>query len=180
MRGWIDANREFRTWQERLKVALREWKKNNNDVGGLLRGVRLSVAEDWLRKRGGEMTEEERNFIQVSVKERDREKKQRERRRQLTIIGLSGFSFIALGLAGIAGWQWQNSIKSEIQALSASSKASFTLNRYSFDPLIGALRAGKKLKNSIWWRNDAKLKSRSDGSIECNLLGQRKQPLRKS
>ncbi|MGD1698842.1 CHAT domain-containing protein [Dapis sp. BLCC M229] len=158
LQGWIDANREFRTWQERLKVTLREWKKNNNDLGGLLRGVRLSVAEDWLRKRGGEMTEEERNFIQVSFKERDREKKERERRRQLTIIGLSAFSFIALSLAGIAGWQWQNSIKSEIQALSASSKALFTSNRYSFDPLIGALRAGKKLKNSIWWRNDAKLK----------------------
>jgi adenylylsulfate kinase-like enzyme len=67
LREWMNANRQFRTWQERLKVALREWKNNNHDSGALLRGVPLTVAEDWLRKRADEMTQEERDFIQVSV-----------------------------------------------------------------------------------------------------------------
>jgi hypothetical protein len=53
LRDWINANRQFRTWQERLKVALREWKNNNHDSGALLRGVPLNVAAEWLRKRAG-------------------------------------------------------------------------------------------------------------------------------
>jgi len=47
LRDWMNANRQFRTWQERLKVALREWKNSNHDSGALLRGVQLTVAEDW-------------------------------------------------------------------------------------------------------------------------------------
>ena len=87
LREWMNANRQFRTWQERLKVALREWKNHNHDSGALLRGVPLTVAEDWLRKRADEMTQEERDFIQVSVKERDREKREGERRRRLKLSG---------------------------------------------------------------------------------------------
>jgi energy-coupling factor transporter ATP-binding protein EcfA2 len=41
LREWINANRQFRTWQQRLKVALREWKNNNHDSGALLCGCRL-------------------------------------------------------------------------------------------------------------------------------------------
>ncbi|MEO6862191.1 MAG: hypothetical protein ABI180_11785 [Microcoleus sp.] len=54
-------------------MALREWKNDNHDSGALLRGVPFTVAEDWLQKRADEMTQEERDFIQVSVKERDYE-----------------------------------------------------------------------------------------------------------
>jgi WD40 repeat protein len=152
LREWINANRQFRTWQERLKVALREWKNNNHDSGGLLRGTPLSVAEDWLRQRAREMTQEEQNYILASVKERNREKQQRERRRQLTILGLSGFSVIALGLAGIAGWQRQNAVKSEIKALTASSEALLISNQH-LEGLIAALKAGqewKQLKKLPW------------------------------
>jgi hypothetical protein len=92
LRDWMNANRQFRTWQERLKVALRQWKDDNHDSGALLRGVPLTVAEDWLHKRAEEMTQEERDFIAVSGQQRDREKLQRDHTRRLTIIGLSSFS----------------------------------------------------------------------------------------
>ncbi|MEG4167815.1 nSTAND1 domain-containing NTPase [Microcoleus sp. S13_D1] len=121
LREWMNANRQFRTWQERLKMGLREWKNNNHDSGGLLRGTSLTVAEDWLRQRADEMTQEERDFIQVSVKERNRERQVRERRRQLTIIGLSGFSLIALGLAGVASVGWRNAAMTEINGLAQYS-----------------------------------------------------------
>ncbi len=87
LREWINANREFRTWQERLKAGLREWKNSNHDSGALLRGVPLTVASDWLHKRALEMTQEERDFIQVSRQQRDREKEEREyqRQRELTL-----------------------------------------------------------------------------------------------
>jgi formylglycine-generating enzyme required for sulfatase activity len=63
-------------------VALREWKNDNHDSGALLRGVPLTVAEDWLHKRAPEMTQEEQDFIQVSIQQRHREKEEREYQRQ--------------------------------------------------------------------------------------------------
>ena len=123
LREWMNTNREFRTWQERLKMGLREWKNNNHDSGGLLWGTSLTVAEDWLRQRADEMTQEERDFIQVSVKERERDRQQRERGRRLTIIGLSGFSVMALGLAGVAGIGWRRAGINEINSLAQYSDA---------------------------------------------------------
>jgi WD40 repeat protein len=152
LREWINANRQFRTWQERLKVALREWKNNNHDSGALLRGAPLGVAEDWLRKRADEMSQEEQNYVLASLKERNRKKQQRERRRQLTIIGLISFSVIALGLTGIAWWQRQNAVKSEIKALSSSSEALLISNQ-QLEGLIAAIKAGqewKQLKKLFW------------------------------
>ncbi len=116
LREWINANRQFRTWQERLKIALREWKNNNHDSGALLRGAPLAVAEDWLQKRTEEMTQAERDFIQASVQNRNRERAERERRRRLTFLGLVGGLIGALSLAGFAGWQWRQAEKLAIIA----------------------------------------------------------------
>ncbi|MEG3862473.1 nSTAND1 domain-containing NTPase, partial [Microcoleus sp. herbarium12] len=154
---WINANRQFRTWQERLKVALREWKNNNHDAGGLLRSVPLTVAEDWLRKRADEMTQEERDFIQVSVKERDRERQKKQRRRQLTIIGLSGFSSVAMMLAGFALWQWWQAESSRKQAESSRSEAISRSSMTNFsqgqelDALMEALQAAQIKDRSPMW-----------------------------
>ncbi|MCP4285492.1 MAG: hypothetical protein GY792_13715, partial [Gammaproteobacteria bacterium] len=39
LREWVEADREFRTWQERLRFAMRQWGTNNCDEGVLLRGA---------------------------------------------------------------------------------------------------------------------------------------------
>ncbi|MEG4207737.1 CHAT domain-containing protein [Microcoleus sp. Pol7_A1] len=140
LREWMNANRQFRTWQERLKVALREWKNNNHDAGGLLRGALLTVAEDWLRKRADQMTQEERDFIQVSVKETDRERQQRERGRRLQIIGLSGFSSVAMMLAGFAIYQLQQAQRQQVEQLAATSKALLAANQ-PVEALVNAIAA---------------------------------------
>ena len=148
LREWINANRQFRTWQERLKVALREWKNNNHDSGALLRGVPLTVAEDWLRKRADEMTQEERDFIQFSVKERHKERQERERRRRLQIIGLSGFSVIALGLAGVAGVGWWRAAINQINSLAQYSDA--LLNLDGSKALKTSLKAVVQMRRTPW------------------------------
>jgi len=124
LREWINATRDFRTWQERLKVALREWKNNNHDSGALLRGVPLNVAEDWLQKRADEMTQEEQDFIQVSVQQREREKEEEESRQQ--------------------EWRrlWQQAEISRSEAISLFSMALFSQGQ-EFDALMEALRAAQ-------------------------------------
>ncbi|MCU0542278.1 MAG: CHAT domain-containing protein [Oscillatoriaceae cyanobacterium Prado104] len=148
LREWMNASRQFRTWQERLKVALREWKNDNHDSGALLRGVPLTVAEDWLRKRADEMTQEERDFIQLSVKERDRERQKKQRRRQLTIVGLSGFSAIAFGLAGLAGVGWWRAGINQIYSLARYSDA--LLNLDGSKAVETSLKAVLQMRRAPW------------------------------
>ncbi|WP_407891833.1 WD40 repeat domain-containing protein [Scytonema sp. NUACC26] len=124
----MNANRQFRVWQERLKVALLEWKNSNHDSGALLRGVPLTVAEDWLHKRSHEMMQEEQDFIQAGTSQRDRDKQEQDRRRQRTIIGLSSFCAIALIIAGVAGVGWWRAAIREINSLTLTSDTLLNLD----------------------------------------------------
>ncbi|MBD2341790.1 CHAT domain-containing protein [Calothrix sp. FACHB-156] len=159
LRGWMDENREFRVWQERLKVALQQWVDSNKDDGGLLRGATLAVAEDWLQQRGGEVSKPQRWFIEKSVALRERERKQKERLRRQVIGGLAAGLVLAISLAGFAGLQWQearirgmnNSVLS-IEALLGSKK--------DLDALIEAVRIGKDLqKNPFGVPEDTKIRT---------------------
>ncbi|MGH2413558.1 MAG: WD40 repeat domain-containing protein, partial [Microcystaceae cyanobacterium] len=146
LREWINANRQFRTWQERLKIALREWKNSNHDSGALLRGVPLTVAEDWLHKRSDEMTQEERDFIQASASQRVREKQERDRRRQRTIIALGSFSAVTLILAGVASVGWWSAAIREINSLTITSDA--LLNSDGRKALKASLKAVVQMQHT--------------------------------
>ncbi|HBK97025.1 MAG TPA: hypothetical protein DD001_06660 [Microcoleaceae bacterium UBA10368] len=78
LQEWIHANRRFRTWQERLRVSLRQWQENQRDDGALLQRVPLAEAEGWLQDRGGELSLGEREFIRLSSELRDREQAEKE------------------------------------------------------------------------------------------------------
>lgn len=102
LRAWIDADRAFRTWQERLRAALWEWETSDRDEGALLRGAPLVQAEGWLAERGDELSEREREFIQASVGLWKRREVERERRRRRRILALGGGLIIATVLAILA------------------------------------------------------------------------------
>jgi energy-coupling factor transporter ATP-binding protein EcfA2 len=95
LRQWINIDRSFRVWQERLRVSARQWKATGNDEGALLRGVPLAEAEDWLKQRSDELSRVEREFIELSLQLRkriQREQTQSQRQEWLsvasTVIGL--------------------------------------------------------------------------------------------
>ncbi|MDF2386612.1 hypothetical protein JMG10_34440 [Nostoc ellipsosporum NOK] len=149
LRQWMTADRHFRGWQERLRVAMHQWQEANQDEGALLRGVPLLEAENWLHKRPEELSQQEQDFIEVSLRLRDKEKKERERRRRLTMFGLTGFSAVALSLAVFAVWQWQRSQIAQLDTLTQSSKNLFDSNQ-QLDASITTLKAGKLLKRIFW------------------------------
>ena len=77
---WMNADRVFRTWQEGLRVAMRQWRDSDKDSGALLRGTPLAQAEDWLIKRGMDLSQTEKDYIQASLAARqDREAVEAER-----------------------------------------------------------------------------------------------------
>jgi WD40 repeat protein len=149
LRQWMETDRRFRSWQERLRAAKRQWEDAGKDDGALLRGVLLAEAEDWQHKRLNELSSEERVFIQLSLALRDREKNERERRRRRTTLGLtSGFvgAFILAGVAGVGWWRTFISNKnSELIARSVTLESSFATNN-ELDALLEGIRVGKQLK----------------------------------
>ncbi|BBD65510.1 WD-40 repeat-containing protein [Nostoc commune NIES-4072] len=81
LQQWMNTDRIFRAWQDRLRIGIDQWKKTQRDEGALLRGVALADAEQKLKERREYLCEEEEEFIQTSIELRDREQKEQERRR---------------------------------------------------------------------------------------------------
>jgi tetratricopeptide (TPR) repeat protein len=84
LRDWMVANRKFRTWQERLEPALKQWLADPRDEGALLRGRPLEEARDWLNDRSADLAFKVQEFIQASL----RRKSRRTRNRQLAVGGV--------------------------------------------------------------------------------------------
>ncbi|TFI54895.1 hypothetical protein BLD44_007910 [Mastigocladus laminosus UU774] len=113
LRQWIETDRKFRAWQERLRIRIQEWEAADKDDELLLRGVSLLEADDWREKRLADLSLKERFFIQLSLALRDREKAERERVKieksrlqRRAIAWLSGGLIVASIAAGAATWQW--------------------------------------------------------------------------
>lgn len=150
---WINSNREFRIWQERLKMSLRHWQTTNFDEGDLLRGASLSEAEQWLEKRFPEISPAQKDYIQQGIKLQKNKIQQEKQQRRQTMIGLFGGIVLALGLAGTAVWQWRQAAIKQINSVSISSSALLKSNR-ELDALLEALKAARQLKYSIWRNAD--------------------------
>ncbi|BAY20241.1 WD-40 repeat-containing protein (plasmid) [Anabaenopsis circularis NIES-21] len=157
---WMEIDRNFRAWQERLRAAMFQWEDAAKDDGALLRGVLLAEAENWQQKRFNELSPEERVFIHLSLALQDKQKKEQQRRQRRTILGLAGGLVTVSIFAGIAVRQWQLSeigrINAKINAFTASSEALFVSDQ-KFDALLDALRAGILLKQATYVKSDTKM-----------------------
>jgi WD40 repeat protein/DNA-binding SARP family transcriptional activator len=79
---WLRADRAFRVWQERLRVALRQWEASRRDQGALLHGALLAEAESWAETNVTDLSPLEHEFIEASVRLRDQALLEQEARRQ--------------------------------------------------------------------------------------------------
>ncbi len=67
LQAWLNEDRAFRIWQERLRVALRQWEANNWDKETLLRGALLAEAGAWAKTRADDLAPREHLFLDASV-----------------------------------------------------------------------------------------------------------------
>ncbi|MCI5151038.1 MAG: myosin kinase, partial [Candidatus Electrothrix sp. MAN1_4] len=78
LRQWVDEEREFLVWQEKLQVLLGQWVESGKDEGALLRGLPLDEALKWRVTHDAHLTDEEREFIAASETLRKKEQQARE------------------------------------------------------------------------------------------------------
>jgi WD40 repeat protein/DNA-binding SARP family transcriptional activator len=140
LNDWIEDNRAFRTWQERLRASLRQWQASEHDESALLRGVPLSEAEGWLGERAEQLSQDERVFIKASLAYRDerqieqeRARAARERLRRQIIIGLVSVLVVVIALGLLAVIQWRQAERASALAQNALSRQLALLARNSLD-----------------------------------------------
>jgi WD40 repeat protein/DNA-binding SARP family transcriptional activator len=85
---WLNDDRAFRVWQERLRGNMRQWELSNQNEGALLRGALLADAEEWLAESGQELSNAEKFYIRDSIAYQMRRQSTRDRRRKITLTGL--------------------------------------------------------------------------------------------
>ena len=117
LRTWLNDDREFLLWRQRLRLASTEWHRTGRDEGVLLRGALLTEADRWRTSRRDELNDDEREFIQISVaaqqkdllqKEEELRKREQLRRSRMRILaaGLAIAFLLAIGLAV----QWRRAL----------------------------------------------------------------------
>jgi tetratricopeptide (TPR) repeat protein len=83
LRGWVNEDREFLLWRERLGALLTEWERAQKSDEALPRGSLLVEAQKWFDQRSQDLSDQERKFISASRMLREqlaREEKGRQER----------------------------------------------------------------------------------------------------
>jgi WD domain, G-beta repeat len=148
LRGWMDTDRVFRAWQERLRGAMRQWQETQQDEGSLLRGAALAEAEEQLRQRPEELVAES-GFIEQSLQERERiqtVETARQKREIRIARGITAGSLVAVVVSSGLGWmawkQTRQAEQSQAEAIGLSASIVNTSGQ-QLDALILGIKAGK-------------------------------------
>ena len=67
MATWLEDNKSFVDWRDRLRGRVRDWQRNNKDEGTLLPRILLGEAQDWRTRKAAVLTNEETDYIEHSV-----------------------------------------------------------------------------------------------------------------
>ena len=78
LQAWLNEDRAFRIWHERLRAALDQWEASSRDEEALLRGVLLVEAEERLKTHPADISPPEHEFLQASLSWRNQRALEKE------------------------------------------------------------------------------------------------------
>ncbi|PNJ93450.1 hypothetical protein CEP13_12505, partial [Cylindrospermopsis raciborskii C03] len=147
LRNWIDSNREFRAWQERLRVIRQQWESTERDTELLLRGGMLVQAEERLKERPEDLINELK-FIEESIQEKNRilqQERARQKREIMTAWGITAGSIVAVVVSvtlGVTAVEQKNQAEiNQAKYLGQESWSLLAQDRWS-EALPIAIKAG--------------------------------------
>ena len=81
LRTWLDRDREFLLWRERLRPMITTWTERQEHDDALLQGAFLAEAEKWRIERNPDLSPSEQRYVEASAHTRmQRDQDDRERR----------------------------------------------------------------------------------------------------
>lgn len=92
LQEWINEDREFLLWRQRLKDYISDWEDRKRNTSALLTGASLIIAKSWYYKRSEDLNEREKLYIASSL----------SRRKIVTAVGLT--SIVVVIVAVVGGW----------------------------------------------------------------------------
>lgn len=129
LQGWLDRDREFRVWQERVRTIVNQWQQDDRHESYLLRGRQLAEAEGWFEERAGRLTEVETSFIEASIalderKEAESLARQRRRGRLRVVATAVSIIFIVVIVAALIAFnQWAIAAAERTKSVAAEATA---------------------------------------------------------
>ena len=72
LRSWLDADKSFFAWRDRLQSMQASWERHNHDPDVLLRGSALAEADRWLEERDADVSSSTRTYVLASRDRQDR------------------------------------------------------------------------------------------------------------
>jgi tetratricopeptide (TPR) repeat protein/cellulose biosynthesis protein BcsQ len=141
LQSWVQEDREFLLWRQKLNVAVTEWRRLSEDNGALLTGAPLELAKSWQSRRADDLNENEIAYIARCVAEEDRrlreseeiekrhavermelikDNQQSRRRGRLRAVAVTAVVFFTLS---VAGWRLYQSQTRRDQAIDLTGEA---------------------------------------------------------
>lgn len=90
LKGWVEADRRFLLWQQRLHTVVDQYEDNHKSADLLLRGFPLTEALDWLKNKPDSFSTRERQFIRIS--------KAHVMRRRWLAVAIGCFLLVVVGV----------------------------------------------------------------------------------
>ncbi|CAM4077937.1 AAA family ATPase [Kibdelosporangium persicum] len=145
LREWLIAARDFRSWQEQLRIALEQWRQHN-DQSTLLRGASLATAQDWLAKNPSGFTDDERAYITAS----HTHERRGTRRWRMTTALIAVLALVATVSAAVA-LNRNNELTDQLRQAAAVSLGQEALRRSDTNPL-----AALQFAQAAWYHDPSR------------------------
>jgi formylglycine-generating enzyme required for sulfatase activity len=136
LKNWVDTNREFLAWQQRLNATMKRWERSQKPVGLLLRGLPLKEALGWLNKNSDRFSNDEHRFVLAS----------RERSTKVYMAASIGIGLL-LWLIGGTTWLWQKGYNLD----QAAFKIQSLVTNIHVMPLMVRIPGGRFQQGDVEW-----------------------------
>ncbi|MDH5574478.1 MAG: SUMF1/EgtB/PvdO family nonheme iron enzyme [Nitrospirota bacterium] len=94
LKEWVDGDRQFLAWQQRLGLSIKEWDQSHRSVDLLLRGRPLVEAGEWLKNKPDAFSQEEQEYVRAS----------QHRKTKARVLTTLGSLLVVLMIGGPLAW----------------------------------------------------------------------------
>ena len=147
LKEWINEDRDQLRIQHQVSKAAKDWAEHEYEESWLLSGLRLAVADEWLKDNESIASESEKKLLRAS--------KAKEKKKKNRIISVVAVVIALLtGFAVFAGFQWSAAVEEKLAA-------NYNLAKAFEEKTLSSISRGDVLANKDPYSPEAKSEYRN-------------------